>query len=117
MHIDLRKGAQVFAQVWRQFMQTDAVHGADPDRAGDHRSDLAQAILQLDEPADDLLARIVENLPRRSRFDPGPRAFQQAAFVLVFEASDLLADRRLGHEILRGSIRNTAAFNNVAEDL
>src|ERR1700722_10528778 len=98
-------------------MESDAVDGADPDRAGDDRTDLAQAILQLDEAPDNFLARIVENLSRRGRFDTGPRPLQQAALVLVFEASDLLADGRLGHEVLRGSIRNTAAFDNVAEDL
>src|SRR5271163_3177636 len=98
-------------------MESDAVHGAHADRARDHRANLAQAILELDKAPHDFLARIVQNLPCWSRFDTGPRPLQQSALVFVFEASDLLADGRLSHEVLRGSIRNTATFDNVAEDL
>ena len=69
MNIDRRIVAQEFRQIRRQLVQTDAVNGADANRAGDHRADFAQAIFQLEEFADDFLARGVENLAGGGRFD------------------------------------------------
>src|SRR5713226_3269537 len=100
VHVDGRIIAQELGQVGRQLVQTDAVHRADANRAGDHRADFAESILQFQESAHDFLARGVEDLPGRGRFDSGASAFYQSAVILLFEAADLLADRRLGYEIL-----------------
>src|SRR6266852_1783904 len=79
--IDGRKIAQKFGQVGRQLVQTDAIHGADTNRAGDHRADFAESILQLQESAHDFLAGGVENLSGRSWFDSGASAFYQSAVI------------------------------------
>src|SRR5271156_2749620 len=117
MNVDGRKIAQKFGQIRRQLMQADAVNGADANRARDHRSDLAQPVLQLQEPPHDFLARRVQNLPRRRRFDSRSPAFYQSAVVLLFEAANLLADRRLSNEVLRRGIRKASTLDYVAEDL
>src|SRR5437879_1591749 len=63
--------------------------------------------------ADDLLTGIVEYLAGGGWFDTRSRPFQQSTFVFVFQTPDLLADRRLGHKVLRGGIRNAATLDNV----
>src|ERR1700675_1683081 len=98
-------------------MQANAAHGAYPNRAGHHRAKLAQRILQFQEPAHNLLAGGVQNLPGGGRFNSGPSAFYQSAVVLFLQAADLLADSRLSYEILRGGIRKASTFNYVAENL
>src|SRR6516225_495319 len=52
--VDGRIVAQKLGQVGRELVQSDTVHGANPNRACHHRPDLAQAIFQLHEPAHDL---------------------------------------------------------------
>src|SRR6266850_4571709 len=96
MDIDGWKITQKFGQVRRQLVQTDAVHRADANRAGNHRADFAEPILQFKESPHDFLAGGIKNLPGRGRFDSGAFAFYQSAVILLFEAADLLADRRLG---------------------
>src|SRR6204780_541548 len=98
-------------------MQAAAVNGADANRPCHHRADLAQPVFQFEEPAHDFFARRVENLAGRRGFDSGSSAFYQSAVVLLFEAPDLLADRRLSDEVLRRGIRKASAFDYVAEDL
>ena len=46
MNVDGWIVAQKFGQVRRQLVQADAVNGADPNRSGDNRADLAQPIFQ-----------------------------------------------------------------------
>src|SRR5712672_1108835 len=72
------KIAQKFCQVWRQLVQADAVHRADANRAGDHRADFAEPILELQKSPHDLFARGVKNLSGRSWFDSGASAFYQS---------------------------------------
>src|SRR5271156_1893401 len=117
MHINRRKVAQKFGQVRRQLMQSDTVNGANPNRPRDHRADFAQAIFQFQEAAYDFLAGGVEYLPGRGRFDSCSSAFYQSAVVLLFQASDLLADRRLSNKVLRRGIRKASTLDYVAEDL
>src|SRR5215472_1898960 len=74
MDVNLGVRAQEFGQIRRQLMQTDAVDGTYPNRTGDHRPDLTQAILEFNEAANDLLARVVKNLTGRGRFDTCPSA-------------------------------------------
>ena len=81
-------------------MQPDAVNRADPNRSRDDRSDLAQPVLELQEPPHDFLARRVENLSSGRRFDSGSSAFYQSAVILFLKAANLLADRRLGNKVL-----------------
>src|SRR5258708_4960809 len=100
VYVDSRKITEKFGQIRRQLMQTDAVHRADANRAGDDRANFAEPILELQESPHDLLARGVKNLSGRGWFDSGASAFYQSAVVLLFETADLLADRRLGYEIL-----------------
>ena len=44
-------------------------------------------------------------------------ALDEFPAVALLEAADLLADRRLGDEILRRCERKTAGFGQVTEDL
>src|SRR5208282_3204667 len=83
----------------------------------DHRADLAQPVFEFHEPAYNFLAGGVENLSRGSWFDSSAPAFYQSAIVFFLQASDLLADRRLGYKVLRGGIREASTFDYVAEDL
>ena len=62
MHVDRRVVAQVLGEVRRQFMESHAIDGADPDRSGDDRADFAQPVLKLQEAADDFLAGGVKQL-------------------------------------------------------
>src|ERR1700683_4118978 len=98
-------------------MQANAVNGADANRPCHHRANFARPVFQFQEPPHDFLARSVENLSGRGGFDSGSSAFYQSAVVLLFQASDLLADRRLSDEVLRRGIRKASALDYVAEDL
>src|SRR5271154_436922 len=117
MHVHGRIVAQKFRQVRRQLMQANAVNGTDANRPCPHRANLTQPVFQFQKSAHDFLARRVENLPGRRGFDSGSPAFYQSAVVLLFQASDLLADRRLSDEVLRRGIRKASALDYVAEDL
>src|ERR1039457_5425215 len=117
MYIDGRIVAEKLGQRRRQFVQANAVNGADANRARDHRADLAQPGFQFHETEHDFPVGGVQYLSGRRRFDSGSSAFYQSAVVLLFQAPDLLADRRLSDEVLRRGIRKAFALDYVAEDL
>src|ERR1039457_3150715 len=117
MYIDGRIVAEKLGQIRRQFVQANAVNGADANRARDHRADLAQPVFQFQKTAHDFLAGGLQDLTGRRGFDSGSSPFYQSAVVLLFQAPDLLADRRLSNEVLRRGIRKASALDYVAEDL
>src|ERR1700683_4074782 len=117
MNIDRRIAAKKFGQKWRQLTQPDTIDGADPNRAGDHRADFAQPIFEFEKFSDDFLARGIKDLTGGSGFDTRTASFYQSAIVFFFQAADLLANCRLGNEILRIGIRKASTFDYVEEDL
>src|SRR5208282_5466605 len=117
VYVDRWIEAQKFTQIARQFVQSNAVNRPHPDRAGHYRTDFAQPVFELQEPANYLLARVVQNLTRGGRFDTSASAFYQTTIILVFQAANLLAYGRLGDEVLRCGIRKTTALDDVAKNL
>ena len=91
--------------------------GRHPHRARDHVGQRLEARLHVLVALDDLLAHLVKDLARGGELHVAARPLEEAATVAILEGADLLADRRLGHEVLGSGRGEAPRLDHVAEDL
>src|SRR5437660_802488 len=117
VEVDLRVGLQVALDLRRQLVETDRVDGRHPHRARDHVGQRLEARLHVLVALDDLLAHLIKDLARGGELHVAARPLEEAATVAILEGADLLADRRLGHEVLGSGRGEAPRLDHVAEDL
>ena len=81
----------------------------------DDRAAVLQLRLDVLILVDDLAAGAIENRPLRGRLGPAAAALEELAAVFRLERPQLLADGRLGDEVLRGGDGKAPRFDHVAE--
>src|SRR5256885_348165 len=94
-----------------------ALDGLHVHRARDRVGQRLEARLHVLVALDDLLAHLVKNLARGGELHVAARPLEEAATVAILEGADLLADRRLGHEVLGSGRGEAPGLDHVAEDL
>jgi len=116
VHLRVRREEALHGR--RQRVEPDAVDRRDHDRASDGVRPMLQRLLERGQAGHHLLGAGVHQLARvgDSHVAAGP-PLDQPAPVLAFQVAELLADRRLGHEVQAGRPREAAALDQVAERL
>ena len=117
VEVDLRVGLQVALDLRGQLVEADRVDGRHPHRARDHVGQRLEARLHVLVALDDLLAHLVKDLARGGELHVAARPLEETATVAILEGADLLADRRLGHEVLGSGRGEAPRLDHVAEDL
>ena len=104
---------------WRgQGVKPNAVDRRDRHRASDDVGTLAQPIFERGQPLDDGARLAEQQLPGLGDLEAAAgAAIDQAAAVMAFERTELLADRRLGDEVEPGGAREAAGLDQVTESL